>query len=161
MTSTLKSHDRVPDPGTADPSPIPRLAFPPSPTAHGVLDGCWWPRTRDPAAELPALVAAVAERLGVVIRIALSENAWDTTPRRIIAAGDRVVLLDWLVTWDQHTIRLIGSNSAHIDLLAIPSETARAVAMNCLAVAAGRRTSPDPPAAPIATRAPATPRLAS
>lgn len=161
MMSTLKSRDGVPDPDTADPPPIPRLAFPPSPTAHGVLDGCWWPRTRDPAVELPALVAAVAGRLGAVGRIALNEDAWDAMPPRIMAVGDQVVRLDWLLAWDQHTIRLIGCDSAHLDLLAIPPDTARAVAMSCLAVAAGQPTSPNLGAAPFAPLPGAAPRLAS
>jgi hypothetical protein len=33
--------------------------------------------------ELPALIAAVADRLGMVDRIALNADAWDTRPQRI------------------------------------------------------------------------------
>lgn len=118
-----------------------RLVFPPSPTAHGVLDGGWWPRTRDPAAELPALVAAVADRLGVVSRIALNADAWDTRPQRVKTAGPRVVRLDWFGAWDAHTIRLIGCDSAHLDLLMIPPDTATVLALVCLGMVADQDTS--------------------
>jgi hypothetical protein len=50
-------------PGVAATQPRVRLAFSPSSSADNVVNGGWWPRSRDPATELPALVAAVAERL--------------------------------------------------------------------------------------------------
>jgi len=55
MMSVLERHHRIPDNGQEFTRSDSRLVFPPSPTAHGVLDGSWWPRTRDPAAELPVL----------------------------------------------------------------------------------------------------------
>jgi hypothetical protein len=53
----------------------PRLVFPRSSTADGVPDGGWWPRSRDPATELPTLVAAVTDRLDPVHRITLNAAA--------------------------------------------------------------------------------------
>ncbi|MGB7797077.1 MAG: DUF5994 family protein [Pseudonocardiaceae bacterium] len=135
--------------------PDSRLVFPPSPTAQGVVDGSWWPRTRDPAAELPALIAAVADRLGMVDRIALNANAWDTRPQRITTVGQEVVRLDWSGAW-AHTIRVIGCDSSHLDLLVIPPATARTLALACLAIAAGHTRSPNLRAGRSATRTPIT-----
>jgi hypothetical protein len=135
------------------------LVFPPSPTAHGVLDGGWWPRTRDPAAELPALITAVTERWGVVGRIALNADAWDTRPQRITTLGQQVVRLDWFGACDGHTIRLIGCDSSHLDLLVIPPDTATVLALACLAMVAGQNTSPNLQTGLVPTCTPVTPRL--
>jgi hypothetical protein len=60
---------------------------------QGVLDGAWWPRSRDIAAELPALIAALTEHLGPIIRISLDTAAWEELPTRLII-DDRVVRID-------------------------------------------------------------------
>jgi Family of unknown function (DUF5994) len=112
-----------------------RLAFPASFTPNDVLNGAWWPRTRDPAAELPALVAAVASRLGVVRRIALNADPWDFWPRQLVIVGGSRVRLDWCAG-GAHTVRLTGGDGSHLDLLAIPFDTAMVLALTCLARAA-------------------------
>lgn len=38
---------------------------------EGILDGAWWPRSRDIGAELPSLISALAEHLGPVTRVGL------------------------------------------------------------------------------------------
>ncbi|WP_369690436.1 DUF5994 family protein [Nocardia yamanashiensis] len=43
------------------------LRDPAAPT--GPVDGAWWPRSKQPAAELHELVAAVAARLGSMVRV--------------------------------------------------------------------------------------------
>jgi hypothetical protein len=108
------------------------LAFPPSPTADDVLDGGWWPWTRDPVVELPKLVAGVADRLGVVRRIALNADAWTYWPHRVVVVGGSKVRLDWC-TGDAYTVRLTGDTDAHLDLLAIPPDTPTVLALTCLA----------------------------
>lgn len=95
------------------------------------MNGGWWPRSRDPAAELPALATAVADRLGVVCRIALNTDAWNSWPHQIVIGGAKI-RLDWC-TGDAHTIRLTGSDAAHLDLLAIPPDTPTILALTCLA----------------------------
>lgn len=156
--SVLERHHSILDTGAESTRLDSRLVFPPSPTAHGVLDGSWWPRTRDPAAELPGLIAAVTDRLGVVDRIALNADAWDTRPQQITTVGKQVVRLDWFGAWDAHTIRLIGCDSSHLDLLVIPPDTATALALTCLAIAAGQNTSPNPRASLSAIHTPVTAR---
>jgi hypothetical protein len=53
MMSVLERPHRISDTGAETTKPDLRLVLPPSPTPQGVVDGSWWPRTRDPAAELP------------------------------------------------------------------------------------------------------------
>lgn len=89
MMSVLERPHSIPDTGAETTKPDSRLVFAPSPTAQGVVDGSWWPRTRDPAAELPALIAAVTDRLGLVDRITLSADAWDTRPQHITTVASR------------------------------------------------------------------------
>jgi hypothetical protein len=40
----------------------PRLRLQPNLSARMLLDGGWWPRSADPAAELPGLILAIEER---------------------------------------------------------------------------------------------------
>jgi hypothetical protein len=123
----------------------PRLVFPPSSTADGVPDGGWWPRSRDPATELPMLVAAVADRVDPVRRITMGTAAWDGRPQVITTVEGRDVQLDWFGTRDAHTISLIGSRGSRLDLVMIPPDTATVLAHVCLAIAAGAPT----PARPV------------
>jgi hypothetical protein len=137
MKSVLERQHRISDTGAETLEPDSRLVFAPSPTAQGVVDGSWWPRTRDPAAELPALIAAVTDRLGMVNRIALNADAWDTRPQQITTVDQQMVRLDWPDASDAHTIRVTGDDSSHLDLLVIPPDTATNLALTCLAIAAG------------------------
>lgn len=127
----------------------PRLVLPHSSTADGVPDGGWWPRSRDPATELPSLIAAVTDRLDPVHRITLNAAAWDGRPQIIMTAEGREVRLDWFGASDAHTISLIGSRGARLDLILIPPDTATILALACLAIAAGAPTPhrPVPPPA--------------
>ncbi|MGW1586385.1 DUF5994 family protein [Streptomyces sp. NPDC002386] len=102
-------------PGTA----LLRLA-----TTHdreGVLDGAWWPRSRDPATELPGLIAALSERLGPVTRVGLDRDAWDELPTRITVEG-RLVHVDASVVRDDTALVTRGDRD-HFSLLVIPPDT--------------------------------------
>ena len=80
----------------------PRLVFPRSSTADGVPDGRWWPRSRDPATELPMLIAAVTDRVDPVRRITLGSAAWDGRPQIIMTVEGRDVQLDWFSAGRAH-----------------------------------------------------------
>src|SRR5205823_9248093 len=78
------------------PSSRPRLCLQPDRSARMLLDGGWWPRSADPAAELPGLILALAERHGPfnpITRIMVGMAGWDPSrPRRLQVggpAGDR------------------------------------------------------------------------
>lgn len=64
---------------------------------QGVLDGAWWPQSRDIAAELPALITALTEYLGPVTRIGLDATAWERLPTRLNAEGSRTSAPTWAV----------------------------------------------------------------
>ncbi|HZR53394.1 MAG TPA: DUF5994 family protein [Streptosporangiaceae bacterium] len=70
--------------------PVPRLRLGAALSRGTLLDGAWWPRSADPAAELPALITALEGRCGRVTRLMLGPAGWDSQPRRLAAAG-RVV----------------------------------------------------------------------
>ena len=107
---------RVSDPGTAEV----RLVFTHLRGAQSVMDGGWWPRTRDVSKELPALLTAVGSRFGVVVaRVSLSATVWDATPEQI-SVGDRIVQVAWFRAPEARTIRLLGDRFWHVDLLVIP-----------------------------------------
>jgi hypothetical protein len=53
-----------------------------------LLDGGWWPRTDDPAAELPGLILALDKRHGRITRIMLGTAGWDgSRPHRLRVDG--------------------------------------------------------------------------
>jgi Family of unknown function (DUF5994) len=152
-------------PGRTSMSPEQRLCLRATLPDPGVLDGGWWPRSRDPVVELPKLIADVNTHLGqfaVVTRVALNLTAWDRTPRRI-AVGDRIVPVGWFRTSDVDTITLTTLRS-RITLLVVPPEApadsaAIALAMATLGdnsapplaiLAASGITTPDPLAASLA-----------
>lgn len=110
-----------------------RLVLTPQPRGPNGTDGRWWPRTRDLAVELPALVAAVAQEFGAVEQISVDPEAWDRRPATI-TIGDRVVPLDWFGARERHVIGLLGAHSSYLELLVVPPDTAPIVALACLAM---------------------------
>ncbi|WP_030733611.1 DUF5994 family protein, partial [Streptomyces sp. NRRL S-237] len=57
-----------------------RLSLTPKTTLAGLLDGAWWPRSRDLAAELPPLAAALQEPWGRVTRVTVNPARWPVVP---------------------------------------------------------------------------------
>ncbi|MFC9804141.1 DUF5994 family protein [Streptomyces griseoaurantiacus] len=94
---------------------------------RGVLDGAWWPYSRDVAAELPALISALTEYLGPVTRVGLDAGAWDALPTRLLD-DDRVVHIDSFPVGDD-TALVTRVDQDCFSLLVIPPhatpETAR------------------------------------
>ncbi|GAA3800798.1 DUF5994 family protein [Streptomyces coacervatus] len=85
---------------------------------RGVLDGAWWPRSRDITTELPALIAALTEYLGPLTRVGLDADAWDALPTRLVVDG-RVVRLDSFPVGDD-TVLVTRGETDHFSLLVIP-----------------------------------------
>lgn len=83
MMSVLERQHSILDTGVESIRPDSRRVFPPSPRAHGVLGGGWWSRTRDPAVERGALIAAVTDRLGMVGRAGLFSTCAPVTTRSV------------------------------------------------------------------------------
>jgi hypothetical protein len=66
----------------------PRMLLQPDRAGPALLDGGWWPRTDDPAAELPGLILALDKRHGRITRIMLGTAGWDgSRPHRLRVDG--------------------------------------------------------------------------
>ncbi|MEU5428419.1 DUF5994 family protein [Streptomyces olivoreticuli] len=90
-------------------------------TREGILDGAWWPRSRDIAAELPGLIGALTEHLGPVTRVGLDASAWEELPVRLVI-DDRVVHIDSFPVGDD-TVLITRGESDHFVLLVVPPGT--------------------------------------
>ena len=58
--------------------------------AIGQVDGAWWPRSRDLALELRALLPVLAVRLGRIERVTYHLGDWDAPKRKIVVDGSVV-----------------------------------------------------------------------
>ncbi|MFI6353774.1 DUF5994 family protein [Streptomyces sp. NPDC050743] len=88
---------------------------------EGVFDGAWWPRSRNPGAKLPGLIASLTDRLGPIARVGLDRDAWDELPTRMTVDG-RVVRIDSSVVGDDTALVTRGDRDL-FSLLVIPPET--------------------------------------
>jgi len=118
-----------------------RLKLKPKAPTTGYVDGAWWPQSRDLSAELPALLAVLAVRLGHVQRVSYNLTDWDTEPRRSTVDG-RPVRLGGFHFQHTHTVDVIGANEPRITLLVVPPETEPANA-HLVLLRAGRRDNAD------------------
>ena len=109
----------------------------------GAVDGGWWPRSRDPDAELPSLVAGLESSLGPITRVALNLDAWDTAPRRVAVDGRRV-RVGWFHHMDAHTIGVTRASQDRMVLLVVPPQATTAAAGIAMAMAADAATSAGP-----------------
>jgi hypothetical protein len=104
-----------------------------------LLDGGWWPRSADPAAELPGLIVALDEQHGPVTRIMLGRTGWDDSrPRRLRVdgpAGRRTVRLGWFETMPAGLLTAI-SRTGRTDLLTVPPSTSEPAALAVMEQAA-------------------------
>jgi hypothetical protein len=100
---------------------------------EGVLDGAWWPRSRDIAAELPALIAALTEHLGPVTRVGLDAEAWEGLPTRL-TIDDRVVHIDSYPVGDD-TVLVTRGDQDHFSLLVVPPHATPDAARTAMAEA--------------------------
>ncbi|MBA4861026.1 hypothetical protein H1V43_06450 [Streptomyces sp. PSKA54] len=89
-----------------------------TPSREGILDGAWWPRSRDIVGELPALVRALTEHLGPVTRVGLDAAAWEALPTRLVV-DDRVVHIDSSPIGDD-TVLITRGDQDHFSLLVVP-----------------------------------------
>ncbi|MET8299364.1 MULTISPECIES: DUF5994 family protein [unclassified Streptomyces] len=98
---------------------------------QGVLDGAWWPRSRDIGAELPSLITALTGHLGPVDRVGLDSSAWEELPTRLII-DDRVVHIDSFPVGDD-TVLITRGERDYFSLLVIPPNTTPDAARTAMA----------------------------
>jgi len=118
-------------------------------TGRGLLDGGWWPRTNDPAAELPGFIPELDERHGRITRVMLGTGDWDGTRPRLLhfpaSPGGRVVKLGWFDSMPAGLLTAISARGERTDLVTVPpraSEEAASAAMRQAATAGNREHSP-------------------
>ena len=126
-----------------------RLRLRPDHSGPALLDGGWWPRSADPAAELPGLILALDEWHGRVTKIMLGDAGWDASwPRRVKVAGpagSRVVRLGWFTTMPAGLLTAISATGQRTDLVTVPQQAGErdaAVAMEQAARVGNRDHAP-------------------
>ncbi|WP_236790902.1 DUF5994 family protein [Amycolatopsis sp. GM8] len=112
-----------------------RLTLKPQAAAMGMIDGAWWPRSRDSLAEFPAMIAGIQWRLGRPDQVAYNSDAWTETPRHMVVDGHAVRLVGFRFL-DENTVLVSGRGWHRMALLVIPPESAGRTAVKALARAA-------------------------
>lgn len=144
MTTTLDL-DRAGASRTVDALVPARLSLTPKTALAGLLDGAWWPRSRDLAAELPALAAALDEPWGRITRVTVNPARWPVVPPTVRVVGrtsagqapaGRTLHVGWFVEQDPDKLILLSYTVGRWDLLVVPPETGPAPAARLMAAAA-------------------------
>ncbi|MGW3152335.1 DUF5994 family protein, partial [Streptomyces sp. NPDC001177] len=91
MSATL--HPTLPHPEPVA-TPAARLALKTDGASRGLLDGAWWPRSRDLLSELPALTDVLDPLWGRITRIAVNPKYWPVIPRQVPVDG-HIVKVGW------------------------------------------------------------------
>jgi hypothetical protein len=124
--------------GTPSPPPAPsapRLRLEPTGSTRTLLDGGWWPRSTDPAAELPGLILAIDKVRGPITRLILSIKGWEERPRRLSVTGRRL-RVGYFTSQPSALLTALGDNGNRVDLLVVPPDTAASTAEAAMALAA-------------------------
>ncbi|MFD6025653.1 DUF5994 family protein [Streptomyces griseoluteus] len=132
MSATLYPAPPHPEPVAA---PAARLALKTDGASRGLLDGAWWPRSRDLLSELPALTDVLDPLWGRITRIAVNPEHWPVIPRKIPVSG-HIVKAGWFTAEiDPHKLLLLSYNTGRFDLLVIPPGTGAESAARLMAAA--------------------------
>ncbi|GGW33319.1 hypothetical protein GCM10010503_06670 [Streptomyces lucensis JCM 4490] len=116
-------------------APAARLALKSDGPSRGLLDGAWWPRSRDLLSELPALTDVLDPLWGRITRIAVNPKYWPVIPHDIPVDG-HVVKAGWFTPEiDPHKLLLLSYGTGRWDLLVIPPETGAESAARLMAAA--------------------------
>ncbi|WP_236790901.1 DUF5994 family protein [Amycolatopsis sp. GM8] len=118
-----------------------RLHLKPKAPTTGFVDGAWWPRSRDLAAELPALLAVLAVRPGRIERVTYNVTMWRPAARRLTTEG-RAVRLEGFGSQHADTVTVTGQGRRRLTLLVVPPETTPAGAHDAM-MRASRRGNAD------------------
>lgn len=105
----------------------------------GLLDGAWWPRSRDLSRELPALIDVLDRRSGVITRVTVSREFWPRVPGTVTVAG-RLVDVGWFrEDHDPYELLLFSDPAGRWDLLVVPPQTGAAAATRLMSAASAPR----------------------
>lgn len=141
---TPRSRSSYPVPPRRRPLYAPRLPFRlrlrlcPRDDGTGYVDGVWWPRTQDLAAELPGLFTVLRPRLGPVRRVVYDPAGWSPSARRL-QLGSRLIRLDPYPFELFNTMYVCSTHGIVVVLQVIASTTHSSVADAALAAVPGGR----------------------
>ncbi|GAB0105894.1 hypothetical protein JMUB6875_48760 [Nocardia sp. JMUB6875] len=105
----------------------PRLRLAPRGEDVGYIDGVWWPRSGDLAAELPNLLMVLARRLGPARRVVYDRTSWSRAHGRLVL-GERTIQLDAYPFELGNTLYVFGRGGGMIVLRVIGSTTDQDIA---------------------------------
>jgi hypothetical protein len=132
MTATI---DRMTISGRVASAPA-RLSLTPAGSVPGLLDGAWWPHSRDLSRELPALVEVLDARWGRITRVTVNPTHWPVIPRKVRVTGHTVHVGWFAAEQDPQKLILLSYTAGRWDLLVIPPETGAAAAARLMSAAA-------------------------
>jgi hypothetical protein len=133
MTATIPFTPAVEDRAPSS-SPL-RLTLAPAGAAPALIDGAWWPRSRNLTEQLPALVECLDPLWGRITRVAVSRTVWPVIPGKVPAHG-HMVRVGWFnAGQDPHKLLLLSYTFGRWDLLVIPPETDPATAARLMVTA--------------------------
>lgn len=115
-----------------------RISLKPRTEHPGMVNGAWWPRSRDLAAELPPLIAALDAAWGKIHRVTVNVHMWPEIPRRLVT-GSHTVRVGWFdAEQDRHDLCVLSHSCAPYrwDLVVVPPETVPERATRLMASAA-------------------------
>lgn len=117
------------------PSAPARLSLAPTGSVRDLLDGAWWPRSRDLLREIPTLTEALDARWGRITHITVNPTHWPVIPRKVPVTGHTVHVGWFAAEQDPNKVILLSYTVGRLDLLVIPPETEPAVAARLMAAA--------------------------
>ncbi|GAB2925928.1 DUF5994 family protein [Streptomyces heilongjiangensis] len=112
-----------------------RLSLAPVGPAPALLDGAWWPRSRDLAAELRSLTAVLDPLWGRITRVTVNPVHWPVVPRKVPVEGHVVKVGRLRAEQDPHELLLLSYHVGRWNLLVIPPQTPAASAARLTAAA--------------------------
>ncbi|MFF9767849.1 DUF5994 family protein [Streptomyces sp. NPDC014636] len=126
------------------PSASARLSLTPAGPVPGLLDGAWWPRSRDLLREIPTLTDALDACWGRITHVTVNPTRWPVIPRKVPVTGHTVHVGWFTDEQDPNKVMLLSYTVGRLDLLVIPPETEPAAAarlMSAATVSRGIRTA--------------------
>ncbi len=117
------------------PSASARLSLAPAGSVPGLLDGAWWPRSRDLLREIPTLTDALDACWGRITHVTVNPAHWPVVPRKVPVTGHTVHVGWFADEQDPHKVLLLSYTVGRLDLLVIPPETEPAAAARLMAAA--------------------------
>ena len=101
------------------------------------LDGAWWPRTTDVAAELPPLLEALRGLRGEITHVLLGATEWDLPHPRRLGKGPTAARLGWYTAQPAGLVTIMTEfGQDRFDLLVVPPDATSDAAEAALSAAA-------------------------